>query len=723
MTHDYSPFSDLPERIRGLGRLAYNLWWTWHRTGRDLFHALGPATWRASSENPIRMLSLLSPEALTQAANDQRFLARYDAAMADFTADTDDKVGWFTDTYGLPPSPLAFFATEFGLHHSLPANPGGLALFAGDFLKEASDLAIPVVGVGLHNSRQVTQRIREDGWPQDAVTLHDNNFAPLTRVVDDHGHLLTVEIRLFDSPVHVAVWKVEVGRVPLYLLDTDLPINQPWDRAVTQCFYACTPEQRLRQAIIFGIGGMRVLEELGIEPSAIHLNEGISALAGFERLRCKVHQGASFEEALERVRTSTVFTTHQTATEGSDVFSVQLVEKHLARACDDAGIDRDAFFQLGVDPKKASTDFDMTLFALRTSGFRNTVSRQHAQIARSSWAALWPERQEDDVPIASITHGVHLPSWIDSEQLQPLLDQTLGPAWLDEQDRSNRWTTVSQIPDGDLWHLHRAHKIALIAEMKSRARARWQYDRAPAENIIAFGALLSTNILTLGFGPRFCATYRPDLVLSDLARLKRLLTDAKRPIQIIFAGSTQPSDNEEKRLLQRVFLLAEDPACAGRIAFVENYDQRVAELMTQGVDVWLTPPLPRSQACDTNGMKSSINGVPVLGSLAGWWNEGFSSANGWAFGDDVSAKGSSASDATALYELIEKKLVPLFYQRASDGIPHGFVEVMKAAIASVAPNFSATRMVKEYASHFYVPALGLHVNGQLPEAQLSGART
>jgi starch phosphorylase len=701
-------FPNLPERIGGLGRLAYNLWWSWHPLARELFRALDLQAWRESGHNPVRMLSLLSSDVVENAVQDSGFLAHYDTVMDQFEAETTSSAGWFAAQYGQIAAPVAYFSAEYGLHVSLPVYAGGLGILAGDFLKECSDLGIPVVGVGLiYSDGYVWQQIREDGWQEDVEKTLDRTYDPISPVLDGEGKQLQVQVPLFDPPVCVAIWKVAVGRVPLYLLDTDVEANQPWDRAIAHRLYASNPEQRLRQEIVLGMGGMRVLETLGVQPAALHFNEGHPALAVLERIRARVQEGASFDEAAQQVRRSSIFTTHTPVAAGTDVYPFQLMEKYFASYFQRLGTDRDTFLQLGINPQDAGAGFNMTVFALRMAQFSNAVSQRHGEVARKIWAGLWQDRKEEEVPIVSITNGVHLAGWIEPLHFQPLLNRTLGSAWRTEQDWPETWAAVDEIPNHELWHLHQDLKVALITQIDERVRARWQNDRVAAANVVALGALLDPEVLTLGFGRRFTAYKRPDLILSDLERLKRLLTDPWHPLQIIFAGKAHPADVDGKRLIQKVFRLAQDPDFGGRIAFVENYDQQLAEYMVHGVDVWLNNPVPPLEASGTSGMKASVNGVPNLSIQDGWWIEGYNGSNGWAFGGQVQGDRTQA-DAEALYRLLEEEIIPLFYQRSDDGVPHGFVQVMKEAIKSVSPRFSTRRMAKEYAARFYAQALGLN---------------
>jgi len=708
-----SRFPNLPERIRGLERLAYNLWWSWQPHARELFRSLDLAAWRAAEHNPLRMLTLLPQPVLEDAARDAVLVKKYDQLMAEFDANIASKTGWFTVEYGSSVvSPLAYFSAEYAFHHSLPLYAGGLGVLAGDYIKECSDLAIPVVAVGLIYSRgYLKQKLNDDGWQEDDQKTLDRSCDPVRIVRDENNQPLVVQVPLFDPPVQVLVWRADIGRVPVYLLDTEVESNRPWDRAIANRLYTNDPEQRLRQEIVLGMGGMRVLEAIGIRPAAVHINEGHPALAFLERVRALVEEGTKFEDAIAKVRETSVFTTHTPLSAGTDVFPFPLVEKYLSSHYAKFGTDREGLLSLGSNPANPDAGFNMTVFALRLSKFCNAVSKKHGEVARHMWAGLWPDKKEQDVPITAITNGVHLRTWMDTTWLQPMLDKYVGPGWFRDQDRPKIWEAVDNIPDDELWWLRFRMKVLLIDEINKRAREEWTSKRVRAQSVIAFGALLDPRILTIGFARRFTGYKRPDLILQDLERLKRILTNPLQPVQIIFAGKAHPSDTVGAQLIQKVFHLAQDPEFAARIAFVEDYDQHLGQRMVRGVDVWLNNPLPPLEASGTSGMKAGANGVPSLSILDGWWIEGYNGKNGWAIGEAPAGHepqpDRTQADAESLYRLLEEKVIPLYYERSDDEIPHDFVQVMKAAIKSVAPQFSTRRMVKEYVSRFYIEALGL----------------
>jgi glycogen phosphorylase len=701
---------DLPERIEGLERLAYNLWWSWHRSAYQLFRTLSPPAWRDSGRNPIRMLDMLPREVLERAAQDEGFLDHYEAVMDNFNQEMRSEDGWFMEQCGRDSAPLAYFSAEYGLHASLPVYAGGLGVLAGDYLKECADLSVPVVAVGMIYAKSyVHQRLREDGWQKEVEETLDRTYNPISRVLDDDGNPLEVQVPALEPELYVSVWEVKVGQVRLYLLDPDLEINRPWDRSIASRLYVSEREQRLRQQILLGMGGMRVLDALGIEPGALHLNEGHSFLSVLERIRPRVADGASFDEALQEVRESTIFTTHTPVAAGTDVFPFNLLDRYLSGYLGELGTDRDTFFDLGTNPEDPDAGFNTTVFSLRASGFRNAVSRRHGEVARSMWGHLWPDREESEKPIEAITNGVHVRSWVSASRLQPLFDEYLGSSWNQKQDEPETWEGIDEIPDDVLWEAHQDLKGDLLAEIDARARAQWYEERVAAVKAVTSGALLDREVLTIGFARRFTDYKRPDLILHDKDRFKALVTDPLCPVQVIFAGEAHPDDTGGKHLIQSVFQVAEDPAFAGRVAFVEDYDKELAAYMVSGVDVWLNNPVPALEASGTSGMKASVNGVPNLSILSGWWIEGYEGENGWAFGekDRPRDEDRTAQDAEAVYRLLEEEIIPRYYERSDNGAPQGFVRVMKRAIKTVAPHFGTRRMLKEYVDTFYASALGL----------------
>jgi len=694
--------ANMPERLSGLVDLAYNLWWSWHPAARMLFKTMYRVAWKESGHNPIQMLKDLPVDFLKNLESNADYLHQYDDVLAKFRGDIEKKVCWFAENIaGAGCLPIAFFSAEYGLHHSLPFYAGGLGFLAGDYIKECSDLGIPMVAVGfLYPEGYLRQKMRMDGWQETVDEVLDREAAPIQRVLNEKGEQLTVQVPFLEPPVYVAVWKAEVGGIPLFLMDMDIEINEPWNRTVAYHLYVGDIEQRLRQEIVLGIGGIAILKAMGIRHSVLHLNEGHCAFALLERIRERIEEeGMRFEDAVEKVRGTTIFTTHTPVPAGHDVFPFHLMDKYFSRCYPYLGLDRDAFLKLGIHPVEPASGFNMTAFCLKMSHYHNAVSKRHGEEARRMWQSLWPDRKEEDVPIDSITNGIHVPTWIEPK-MQLLLDKYLGQNWLETHDNPEIWDLIDNIPDKELWEVHYWLKIKLINFIREQARIRWTINRVNPVNIITGGTLLDTTTLTIGFARRFAAYKRADLVFHNLDRLKKILIDRWRPIQIIYAGKAHAADDEGKRILQRIFEFAHDPELGGRIAVVENYDEQLAQYMVHGCDLWLNNPIPPLEACGTSGMKASLNGVPHLSILDGWWIEGFNGRNGWAFegkGDD--------EDAEAIYDLLEREIIPLFYKVDGTGASTDWVKVIKQAMKSNGPIFSARRMVKEYATKFYQHAL------------------
>lgn len=701
-----NPFKHLPERISGLGLLAENLWWSWRPRARLLFKTLDRQAWAESGHNPDKMLRELSPDIVLAAAHDPGYLRRYDVVMSLFQNYMSRRdISILNGTLGPGETALAYFSAEYGLHRSLPFYAGGLGFLAGDFVKECSDLNIPMVAVGfMYPKGYMIQKIREDGWQEQFDEPFKREEAAISRVLNADGTQFIVQVPRIDPPIYTAVWKIAVGTNTIYLMDTDIDQNDPWNRDISARLYTGDLEQRLRQEIVLGIGGAEVLEKLGIHHRLIHLNEGHAAFALLERMRDYMIAGQSFEEALSIVKSMTVFTTHTPVAAGHDVFPFHLMEKYFHPYWSELGLDRDRFFQLGLHPQKPRDGFNMTVLALKASAYRNAVSQKHAAVARRMWQPLWPDRSEESVPIDAITNGVHVPTWVEPK-MKMLFDQYLGPGWREDHDNPVVWEMVEKIPDKELWQLHYWLKIKLFDAIRDRCRQRWVNDRASPSVLIAGGAMLDPSILTIGFARRFATYKRADLILSDLPRIKRLLNDRWRPIQIIFAGKAHPADDPGKRIIQKIFNACRDPEMGGRLAFVEDYGEQMGQYMVHGVDVWLNNPLPPMEACGTSGMKASLNGVPQLSILDGWWIEGYNRKNGWAFGERAENDHRDEADAHAIYQLLENDIIPLYYRMSDDGFPQEWVRVMKEAIRSNAAQFSARRMVKEYLQRYYADAL------------------
>ncbi|MEW6053324.1 MAG: alpha-glucan family phosphorylase [Nitrospirota bacterium] len=694
-------FLHIPGRLSGLKELAYNLWWSWHPAARMLFKTIDRIAWKESGHNPVQMLQELPEETFQAIGSNEDFLRQYDTVLASYREDIMTKVCWFAanlkDTGCLP---IAYFSAEYGLQHSLPFYAGGLGFLAGDHIKECSDLGVPMVAVGfMYPEGYLRQRVRVDGWQEEIDENLDRDSAPIERVCNEKGEQIIVKVPFVEPPVHVASWKVAVGRISLYLMDTDIEMNDPWNRKISSHLYIGDIEQRLRQEIVLGIGGVAMLNALGIRYSVLHLNEGHPAFALLERIRERIEGGMSFQDAAAQVWSTTIFTTHTPVPAGHDVFPFHLMDKYFSRCYPFLGLNRDDFLQMGIYPGEKDAGFNMTTFALRMSRYSNGVSRKHGELARRMWKPLWPGRNEEDIPISHITNGIHIPTWIEPK-MELLFNKYLGPEWITDHDSHAVWELIDSIPDEELWQVHYWLKIKLINYIREQARKRWIENKVNPVNIITGGILLDPMTLTIGFARRFASYKRADLIFRNPGRLMALLNNRWKPLQIIFAGKAHPADDEGKRILQRIYKFAQDSDLGGRIAFVENYNEQLAQYMVHGVDLWLNNPLPPLEACGTSGMKASLNGVPHLSILDGWWLEGFDGKNGWAFegkGDD--------RDAETICDILEKEVVPLYYRLNESGIPAGWVRIMKKAIKGTGASFSARRMVKEYALKFYHQAL------------------
>ena len=696
----------LPKRIDRLDELAHNMWWSWHYQARDLFRTLDYTLWIISGYNPVKQLRDINPDKLKAAAADPAFIDLYDSVMAAFDADISSQDTWFDNKYpDKLTGPVGYFSMEFAIHNSIPIYAGGLGILAGDICKEASDLGLPMVGVGfMYPQGYFHQRVSADGWQEEIYRQLDFSETPITPVLSSQWGKTLAEVQLDNRQVRIGAWQIQVGRTTLYLLDTNVEENSPQDRQLSARLYIADRELRIQQEIVLGIGGVRVLRALGIKPSIWHANEGHAAFMMLERVREKVEQGMTFDKAVKEVRAATVFTTHTPVPAGHDVFPVQLIEKYFHNYWGSLGIDQGKFLGLGQGNGAGDQAFNMTILALTTADNCNAVSRLHGTASRRMWHMLWPKVKEDDVPITYVTNGIHVPTWVASEMGQ-LYIKYLGEDWVERQDDPELWQRIMDIPDEEIWTARQLLKRRLKASMLGWAQERWSEAEVQPQQVLAMGALLHPEVLTVGFVRRFAEYKRPDLIFRDIERLKHIVKDRWQPIQIVFAGKSHPADFPSKCLLQNVYRLATDRDFQGRIAFIEDYDMNRARYLVQGVDVWLNVPRRLNEASGTSGMKAALNGVPHLSVRDGWWYEGYNRANGWAIGDGpktYSPEEEDRMDADALYKLLEEELVPLYYERDRSGVPHGWIRFVKETIRSVVPNFCARRMVKEYADKLYM---------------------
>jgi len=655
----------------------------------------------------MRQLQEIDPSRLEMLRQDMVFLRLYHAAMKAFHAYMGAKDHWFGTTYPqLQGSTIAYFSAEFGLHRSVPLYSGGLGILAGDHLKEASDLGIPLVAVGfMYNQAYFRQVIDAEGWQEAVYDSVDQTVMPIDLARTPAGDLAKVQVRLGSRVVTCVIWQIQVGRVSLYLLDTDTPENSPEDRHLTARLYGGDHRTRLCQELLLGIGGVRALRAVGHDPQVWHANEGHPAFLLVERIRELVQQGMSLVEAADQVRLSTVFTTHTPVPAGHDVFSVDLIREHCQWWWEDLGLTQEDFMGLGRHPELSPDQFHMTTLAIRLAAFVNGVSREHEHVSRKMFQVLWPERSVNQVPIHSVTNGVHVPTWV-AQEMDVLYQKYLGSDWREQCDDQELWKRIEGVPDEELWEARQFLKRKMLIFIRQRARMGWMDGTIDPIQVLASGALLEPYALTLGFARRFATYKRATLLFSDLDRLKKILLDPWRPVQIIFAGKSHPADGPGRELIHHIYQFAKTHDLGGHIAFVEDYDMHVAKFLVQGVDVWLNTPRPPLEASGTSGQKAALNGVPNLSVLDGWWKEGYDGSNGWAvpLPDEPLDEGKQdAWDSETLYTLLEKEVIPLYYERGIDGIPHGWCAIAKNAIRTGAPRFSACRMLKEYMGRAYAP--------------------
>ena len=695
----------LPRRIERLGELAYNLWWTWNPDVQRLYKRIDSDLWEETTHNPIQFLRKVERAKLNAVTHDSYYLDFYDRSLLAFDQYMEREDTWYQKNHGhIDKEVIAYFSTEFGLHETVPIYAGGLGVLSGDHLKEASDLGLPLVAMGfLYTKGYFTQVISEDGWQEAQYAKLNFDELPVLPLVDNEEKPTTVSVELAGREVLVRMWKIQVGRVPLYLLDSNVDGNSDDDRELTSRLYSSDLDLRISQEIILGIGGVRALRKLGHSPAVWHMNEGHSAFLVLERIREQVEKGTSLEEAKNYVQAKTVFTTHTPVPAGSDEFPAWLIDKYFGGLQQQLGLSRDEFFDLARHTVSWGVTFSMPVLAMRTSNLRNGVSELHGEIAREMWGYLWPDVKTDEVPISHITNGIHTGTWL-ARRMRHLYGRYLGSDWLDNIDDPEIWEAVSNIPDEEIWAVRRHLKRKLVIYMRERARVQWGQDEVHPVQVIASGALLNPYALTIGFARRFATYKRADLILSDFERLLGIINKPNMPVQIIFAGKAHPADQPGKLLIQNVYRKVKKAESGGRLVFLEDYDMNLARYLVQGVDVWLNTPRRPNEASGTSGQKAAVNGVLNFSILDGWWREGFNGKNGWAIGTDDSHadhKFQDDMDAESLYDALENEIIPLFYDRSSGNLPVEWIGLMKESIRTLAPEFSMRRMVKAYANDLY----------------------
>jgi starch phosphorylase len=699
----------LPEPIKRLKELAHNVWWSWNPEALDLFRRLDPENWENTYHNPVKMLGVISQERFQAKAQDEGFLAHLDRVWAQFQEYLTTKNTWYAKKYGYPDKPIiAYFSAEFGIAECLPLYSGGLGMLAGDHLKSASDLGVPLVGVGmLYRTGYFQQYLNAAGYQQERYPENDFHNMAIEQQKRADGSPTMVEVHLPGRTCYLQLWKCYIGRITLVLLDADTPLNSAVDRKITGELYGGDIETRIQQEIVLGIGGLRAMHALNMHPTVYHMNEGHSAFMALERIAIAMerHQ-MSFRDALELTRSSNVFTTHTPVPAGIDVFNRELMEKYFSTYFPKLNISWQEFLDLGWQEKTPKGDgFSMAVCALNLSGYANGVSKLHGDVSQQMWANLYPGFLKEEFPISSITNGVHIRSYI-SKEMSQLYDRYLGPRWVYEPGDQSIWKRVENIPQEELWRTHERRRERLVAFARQRLQDQLKARGAPPAELAAARDVLNPEALTIGFARRFATYKRATMLFRDLDRLVDILTDKDRPVQILIAGKAHPKDEPGKAFIKDIAQYCRDERLRRHVVFIENYDVVVARYLVQGVDVWLNNPRRPLEASGTSGMKAAANGVLNLSILDGWWDEAYNPQVGWAIGHREEYRDEKYQDeveAVNLYELLEKDVVPLFYNRSKDDLPRGWIQMMQESLAQLCPVFNTDRMVGEYNDRFYIP--------------------
>lgn len=711
--HSFEVIADLPPALEGLKRLSTNLFWSWRPETVALFKEVDRHLWEEVEHNPVQLLNRVSAERLDRLSKDESFQTQLQASLTALDRYLADKT-WFQAQRGsVETEQIAYFCAEFGISEALPIYSGGLGILAGDHLKAASDLGLPLVGVGLLYSRgYFRQSLTHDGWQQEDYPQYDFYKLPLQLARNENQQPIRVSIELPDRMITCQIWTAIVGRIKLVLLDSNVLENAPTDQGITDTLYGGDQEMRIRQEIILGVGGMRALKALGIQPKVCHMNEGHAAFLTLERIRqTMADHGCDYRTARKLVVSSNVFTTHTPVPAGFDLFPSELLQKYVPKLIEPLGVSFEDFVKDGrIEPENTAEPFNMAVYAMSNANFVNGVSKLHAQVTREMFHAKWPDYPESEVPVDAVTNGIHTATWI-HPKIADLYDQYLGSLWRDEPFNPDAWADVSKIPDDELWEVIENLRGELVRYARRRMRRQMSKRGASQMELSACDAMLDPRVLTIGFARRFATYKRASLMLSDRERLKSLLFHSERPIQIVIAGKSHPKDDGGKTLIQDLVRFAGEEGVRNRMVFLEDYDMDVAKHLVQGVDVWLNNPRRPYEASGTSGMKVVPNGGLNCSILDGWWDEGYAPEVGWAIGDRRNFADYGQQDwldSHSFYHLIESEITSKFYHRSNGSSPAAWMQMVKASIRNLAPVFSTGRMVSEYASRFYFPAWDAH---------------
>ncbi len=699
----------IPEQLKRLKDIAYNLWWSWNSEAIDLYREIDLALWEKLGKNPVRFLLEVSQKKLEQKLNDPGFMQRYQEIVGKFDSYMSTSDTWFNNNHSdRQKDTVAYFSAEYGLNEVLPIYSGGLGVLSGDHCKAASDLGIPFVGIGLfYKQGYFSQRINREGWQETAFTDLNFSYLPVKPAYNSRGEQTMISVELPGRLVYAKVWQVNVGRIRIYFMDTDVEQNSPSDRSLTARLYGGDQETRIQQEIFLGIGGIRVLDALGINATVYHMNEGHSSFMGLELIRKLVQdKGLPFRVAKEVVSSSSIFTTHTPVPAGNDVFPLHLIDKYFSNYWGSLGISRHEFIDLGLKIGDHQ-NFNMTALALTIAGRKNGVSELHGAVSRNIFNNIWPGVPEDDVPITHVTNGIHTLTWL-SPSFKQLYDKYLDGGWKEKLYSKEIWNKVDSIPNEDIWETHYALKVKMIGFIREKLREQRIANGESIESIKEVDGLLDPGALTLGFARRFATYKRANLIFRNAARIQGILNNPEMPVQIIFAGKAHPADGPAHEVIKNINDIARQEGFRGKVILVENYNMTVARNLVQGVDVWLNNPRRPLEASGTSGQKVCINGIINFSVLDGWWCEGYNGKNGWSIGDDTAYENEyyqDNADSESIYDTLEKHIIPLFYDRNEKGIPMGWVQLMKESIRSLTYQYSTHRMVQEYTERMYLPSM------------------
>lgn len=701
--------SALPEKFKRLNDIAYNLWWSWNPEAIDLYREIDLDLWEKLGKNPVRFLQEVSQKKLQSKLNDEDFMKRLENVVSTFDNYMSEKNTWFTRTYPQNTDKMiAYFSAEYGLNEVLPIYSGGLGVLSGDHCKAASDLGIPFTAIGLfYKQGYFSQRINGDGWQQTCFTDLNVSQLPILPALNSNGEQVQISITFAGRTVYAQVWKVQIGRINLFLMDTDVPQNSNSDRALTARLYGGDQETRIQQEIFLGIGGIRVLDALGIHASVYHMNEGHSSFMGLELIRKLINEKhINFSEAKKIVENSSIFTTHTPVPAGNDVFPLYMMDKYFGDFWGQLGLSRYDFLELGLK-KSEDQNFNMTVLALTLAGRKNGVSELHGAVSRDIFSDVWPGVPKNDIPITHVTNGIHTLTWI-SPKIKALYDKYLASDWKTKIYESSTFEGIDNIPDEELWETHKELKCKLINFVRSRLKQQKLANGESMEAVRQIDNFLDPNALTIGFARRFATYKRANLIFRNLARIQKILNNPEKPMQIIFAGKAHPADGPAHDVIKNINDIARQEGFYGKVILLENYNMTVARNLVQGVDVWMNNPRRPLEASGTSGQKVCINGIINFSILDGWWCEGYDGDNGWVIGDETEFDNEFSQDnidSESIYDTLENKIIPLYYNVNEKGIPTEWVRMMKNSIKTLTWNYSTDRMVKEYTERMYLPAI------------------